>query len=75
MAHRCNPNVASERGCQNKLSSYLYHKNKTVLCGDDWSLTDENGIFEPEDDRWYTLTSYIKMNTAGGCTAATSAAF
>ena len=80
-SYRCQwPVVApgKEITCEGgKLAAYVYHVNKKHWCGDDFDFiktfksalvrNDRVGFIQPEPERWYTLTNYVKMNTAGTC--------
>lgn len=56
---------AADKNCGTKFIGYPYHTNKFLRCGDEFTMATPEGAVEPEAGRWYTLTSYIKMNTAG----------
>lgn len=56
---------SADRKCEAKFIGYPYHANKVLRCGDEFTMATPEGAVEPEAGRWYTLTSYIRMNTAG----------
>ena len=59
------PPTAADKKCSTKLIAYPYHVNKFLQCGDEYTLTTADGVVQPVPGQWHTLTSYIKMNTAG----------
>jgi hypothetical protein len=63
----------SDFKCETKLIAYPYHANKVVRCGDEYTLATAKGPVVPQAGKWYTLTSYVKMNTAGACPQGDSA--
>ena len=59
------PHTAADKKCSTKLIAYPYHVNKFLICGDEYTLATADGAVQPVAGEWHTLTSYIKMNTAG----------
>lgn len=64
------PEKESDATCETKLLAYPYHVNKQPRCGDELTLATAAGPVTPEAGKWYTLTSHIKMNTAGAPSSA-----
>jgi hypothetical protein len=59
-----------------KLAAYVYHMFKDHWCGDDFvfespafaaKATDgkDFSFFQPDPEKWYTIQTHVRMNTAG----------
>lgn len=59
------PAKESDATCETKLLAYPYHVNKQPRCGDELTLATAAGPVRPTAGTWHTLTSHIRMNSAG----------